>query len=199
MLHGNPTWSFYYRDLVRELSPGVRCIAPDHVGMGLSDKPAGLRLHAGLEDRRHRGAGGAASACGGSTWSSTTGAAPSGSGFAVRRPGQVGPDRDPEHGRLSLGADPGADRALPRARPRRVHRARAERLRRAGHLDGDGRAPAHLGRAQGLPLSLRQLGGPDRRPPLRPRHPDGAGPPEPADAGGGSPAGLPALSRHTRS
>jgi pimeloyl-ACP methyl ester carboxylesterase len=39
MLHGNPTWSFYYRDLVRDLSPGIRCIAPDHVGMGLSDKP----------------------------------------------------------------------------------------------------------------------------------------------------------------
>ena len=29
MLHGNPTWSFFYRDLVRELSPGIRCIAPD--------------------------------------------------------------------------------------------------------------------------------------------------------------------------
>jgi len=39
MLHGNPTWSFYYRDLVRDLSPGIRCIAPDHIGMGLSDKP----------------------------------------------------------------------------------------------------------------------------------------------------------------
>jgi len=40
MLHGNPTWSFYYRNLVRELSAqGVRCIAPDHVGMGLSEKP----------------------------------------------------------------------------------------------------------------------------------------------------------------
>jgi cis-3-alkyl-4-acyloxetan-2-one decarboxylase len=41
MLHGNPTWSFYYRDLVRELSPRIRCIAPDHIGMGLSSKPAG--------------------------------------------------------------------------------------------------------------------------------------------------------------
>jgi haloalkane dehalogenase len=39
MLHGNPTWSFIYRDLVRDLAPGLRCIAPDHVGMGLSDKP----------------------------------------------------------------------------------------------------------------------------------------------------------------
>jgi len=40
MLHGNPTWSFYYRRLVSALSDRVRCIAPDHIGMGLSDKPA---------------------------------------------------------------------------------------------------------------------------------------------------------------
>ena len=39
MLHGNPTWSFYYRDLVKTLAPGGRCIAPDHIGMGLSEKP----------------------------------------------------------------------------------------------------------------------------------------------------------------
>ncbi len=41
MLHGNPTWSFYYRQLVGALSPARRCIVPDHVGMGLSEKPAG--------------------------------------------------------------------------------------------------------------------------------------------------------------
>ena len=40
LLHGNPTWSFYYRELIRELSAaGLRCIAPDHVGMGLSEQP----------------------------------------------------------------------------------------------------------------------------------------------------------------
>ncbi len=39
MLHGNPTWSFYYRELVQAVAPGLRCIAPDHIGMGLSDKP----------------------------------------------------------------------------------------------------------------------------------------------------------------
>jgi haloalkane dehalogenase len=39
MLHGNPTWSFYFRDVVRALAPHLRCIAPDHIGMGLSDKP----------------------------------------------------------------------------------------------------------------------------------------------------------------
>jgi len=40
MLHGNPTWSFYYRNLVQKLvSVGFRCIVPDHIGCGLSDKP----------------------------------------------------------------------------------------------------------------------------------------------------------------
>jgi len=41
MLHGNPTWSFYYRNLVNTLTAaGYRCIVPDHVGCGLSDKPS---------------------------------------------------------------------------------------------------------------------------------------------------------------
>jgi pimeloyl-ACP methyl ester carboxylesterase len=39
LLHGNPTWSFYYRNLIRALAPTTRCIAPDHIGMGLSSKP----------------------------------------------------------------------------------------------------------------------------------------------------------------
>lgn len=39
MLHGNPTWSFYYRELVQALAPTRRCVVPDHIGMGLSEKP----------------------------------------------------------------------------------------------------------------------------------------------------------------
>ena len=39
MIHGNPTWSFYFRKLIRELSDRYRTIAPDHIGCGLSDKP----------------------------------------------------------------------------------------------------------------------------------------------------------------
>jgi len=40
MLHGNPTWSFIYRDLIPDLvENGFRAIAVDHVGCGLSDKP----------------------------------------------------------------------------------------------------------------------------------------------------------------
>lgn len=40
MLHGNPSWSFYYRNLVTALAGRYRCIVPDHIGCGLSDKPA---------------------------------------------------------------------------------------------------------------------------------------------------------------
>jgi cis-3-alkyl-4-acyloxetan-2-one decarboxylase len=39
MLHGNPSWSIYYRKLVLALRDRYRCIVPDHMGCGLSDKP----------------------------------------------------------------------------------------------------------------------------------------------------------------
>lgn len=39
-VHGNPTWSFYWRRLVAALSDRARCVAPDHLGAGLSDKPS---------------------------------------------------------------------------------------------------------------------------------------------------------------
>ena len=39
MLHGNPTWCFMYRRLVRYLRSNYRTLVPDHVGCGLSDKP----------------------------------------------------------------------------------------------------------------------------------------------------------------
>ncbi len=39
MLHGNPTWSFYYRNLIKSFSPKFRTVVPDHIGCGLSDKP----------------------------------------------------------------------------------------------------------------------------------------------------------------
>lgn len=42
MLHGNPTWSFMYRHLIKDLAPTHRVIAPDHLGCGLSDKPQDL-------------------------------------------------------------------------------------------------------------------------------------------------------------
>jgi haloalkane dehalogenase len=38
-VHGNPTWSFYWRNIVQGLRDRCRVVAPDHVGCGLSDKP----------------------------------------------------------------------------------------------------------------------------------------------------------------
>jgi pimeloyl-ACP methyl ester carboxylesterase len=41
LVHGNPTWGFYYRRLMASLAAaGVRAIAPDHIGMGRSEKPS---------------------------------------------------------------------------------------------------------------------------------------------------------------
>jgi haloalkane dehalogenase len=51
MVHGNPTWSFYYRDLVLRLRDRYRCVVPDHVGCGLSDKPPADRYPYTLDRR----------------------------------------------------------------------------------------------------------------------------------------------------
>lgn len=39
-VHGNPGWSFEYREVIKALSASRRCLAPDFLGFGLSDKPA---------------------------------------------------------------------------------------------------------------------------------------------------------------
>jgi haloalkane dehalogenase len=39
MVHGNPTWSFFFRNLVKKLSTNHQVVVPDHMGCGLSDKP----------------------------------------------------------------------------------------------------------------------------------------------------------------
>lgn len=50
--HGNPTWSFLYRDIVVALRDRFRCIAPDYLGFGLSERPPGfgyrIEEHAGV-------------------------------------------------------------------------------------------------------------------------------------------------------
>lgn len=38
-VHGTPSWSFDFRNVIRSLRSSYRCIAPDHIGFGLSDKP----------------------------------------------------------------------------------------------------------------------------------------------------------------
>ncbi len=51
MVHGNPTWSFYFRELINALVPHCRTIVPDHMGCGLSDKPAHEAYGFGLKNR----------------------------------------------------------------------------------------------------------------------------------------------------
>ncbi len=45
LLHGNPTWSFLWRAVIRELIPSMRVIAVDHIGFGTSDKPRDPSYH----------------------------------------------------------------------------------------------------------------------------------------------------------
>lgn len=46
MLHGNPTWSFFFRHLVTAVTAaGGRAVVPDHLGCGLSDKPKNGSYH----------------------------------------------------------------------------------------------------------------------------------------------------------
>ncbi|MBL9217310.1 MAG: alpha/beta fold hydrolase [Opitutaceae bacterium] len=54
MVHGNPTWSFYYRNLVLGLRRNIRCIVPDHIGCGLSDKPQDFNYTLGEHIRNLR-------------------------------------------------------------------------------------------------------------------------------------------------
>ena len=51
MLHGNPTWCYYYRNLVGRLRTTHRCIVPDHIGCGLSDAPSAEAYGYSLDDR----------------------------------------------------------------------------------------------------------------------------------------------------
>lgn len=46
LLHGEPTWSYLYRDVVEVLAEaGVRCVVPDLIGFGRSDKPLEVDAH----------------------------------------------------------------------------------------------------------------------------------------------------------
>ena len=77
MLHGNPTWGFIFREFIKALSPRIRCVVPDHIGMGLSDKPQDYTYT--LQRRAEDIGSFRRLGCGGSTSLSTTGVVRSGS------------------------------------------------------------------------------------------------------------------------
>lgn len=51
MVHGNPSWCWLYRDLIAALKSKYRCVVPDHMGMGLSDRPDDSRYAYTLDSR----------------------------------------------------------------------------------------------------------------------------------------------------
>ena len=51
LVHGNPTWSFMWREIVLALRGKFRLIVPDHMGCGLSDKPSPARYSYRLAQR----------------------------------------------------------------------------------------------------------------------------------------------------
>ena len=51
LLHGNPTWSFLYRKVIKQLEGVCRIVAPDYPGFGLSDHPPGY----GYTPKEHAG------------------------------------------------------------------------------------------------------------------------------------------------
>lgn len=57
LVHGNPTWSFYWREMVLAWRDRYRVIVPDHIGCGLSDKPGpgeySFRLAQRISDLGH--------------------------------------------------------------------------------------------------------------------------------------------------
>jgi len=51
MVHGNPTWSFFFRNLIVRFRDRFRCVALDHIGCGLSDKPSEKEYSYRMEQR----------------------------------------------------------------------------------------------------------------------------------------------------
>ena len=127
-VHGNPTWSFYWRNLILGLRDRYRCIAVDHIGCGLSDKPQDYNytLQQRIDDlvRAGRAAG-------------FDGRDAAGARLGRRdRPGDrpaaagaVCADRAVQHGRVSAAVCAVADRRLPHAALGHAGRARLERVR----------------------------------------------------------------------
>ncbi len=54
LLHGNPGWSFQYRNVIHALRAQYRCVALDYPGFGLSASPLPAMVHAARAQRRGR-------------------------------------------------------------------------------------------------------------------------------------------------
>jgi pimeloyl-ACP methyl ester carboxylesterase len=176
MLHGNPTWSFYFRNLVRGLSPCCRTIVPDHIGCGLSQKPGSgqydYRLASRVADLEalldqldirksitlivH-------------DWGGMIGTA-----FAVRHPERIQPAGDYQHSGLSQAgrqALPMRLRMIRRCLPLAVPAVLGLNLFAVAALYMAPRKPLPAAVKRGLDRSLQSLEKPHRHPQVRPGHP----------------------------
>ena len=173
MVHGNPTWSFYWRNLILALRDRYRVVAVDHIGCGLSDKPAAKDYSYRLAQRvadlgeLDREARSAADHAGGARLGrgDRHGGGRGGAG-AVR------PVRADEHGGVPHVALPLADPRLPHSVVRPAGRARAESVRpgRAAH-DGLQARADDAGGQGGLLGPLRLVAASRGRAAIRARHP----------------------------
>jgi len=139
MVHGNPTWSFYWRELVRAFRDRYRVVAIDHIGCGLSEKPSprdySYRLGQRVADLKqfvetldlkrvtlvaH-------------DWGGAIGMGAAGGGARA-----ILSVRAHEHGRLSREAMPLVDPCLPHSAPWSAGRAGLEPLRPRGSQDRGG-------------------------------------------------------------
>ena len=132
-VHGNPTWSFAWRHLVRDLSRDHRVLAVDHVGCGFSDKPQNydytLATHIGNLRAVCRGARSPSNHVArprlGRSDRNGDRRAIAGAVFAVRAV---------QHGGVSFAANPLANRHLPLADLRAVGDPRIQSVRRRSAL-----------------------------------------------------------------
>ena len=126
-MHGNPTWSFYWRNLILGLRDRWRCIAVDHIGCGLSDKPQDYNytLQQRIEDLvrlvEHLDLTGATLLA--HDWGGAIGL-----GAVQRLPSAVCADRAVQHGGIPAAVCAAADRRLPHAAGGNAGRAGAERV-----------------------------------------------------------------------
>ncbi len=136
LVHGNPTWSFYYRSLLAALpAAGLRAIAPDHIGMGRSDRPSASRLPATPS------AGASPTSAPSSTGSGSTSRSRSWRTTGAARSPWPGPSTTSSGSTGSCCSTPPRSRCRPASRcPGRCAPARAAGARRAGGAPGPTRS-----------------------------------------------------------
>ncbi len=135
LVHGNPTWSFAWRNLIKALSARYRVLAVDHIGCGFSDKPQNypyrLAQHVANLERFVTGLNLRDVTLFAHDWGGAIGM-----GTATRIAGAILAVRALQYGCVSFAADPASDRRLPHSGVRRDRRPRTELVFAGRPTDG---------------------------------------------------------------